>query len=258
MYNTEDLGNSIMTIRYKLVFVGDINVGKTSVMNRFINNEFSGEYDVNKINYIIKIISFFTQATIGVDFATKNIEYKDNSIKLQIWDSAGQERYKALIPSYVRGASIVLIIYDVSNKNTFTNVITWINFIKQVNTDDSLLVLCGNKVDLPRQVSTSEGKILAEKEKMLFFETSAKNDTGVNHMMYSCISQLPFFEQFQVDRDTLIQELSTNNVKNTEGGIFEIDIDKNSKSNNNNNEQNNTNIVLTKKNNEVKKKGCGC
>ena len=84
-----------------------------------------------------------------MDFATKTIEYKGNSLKLQIWDSAGQERYKALIPSYVRGASIVFIVYDVTNKNTFTNVITWINFIKQVNTDASYLVLCGNKIDLP-------------------------------------------------------------------------------------------------------------
>ena len=94
-----------------------------------------------------------------MDFATKTIEYKGNSLKLQIWDSAGQERYKALIPSYVRGASIVFIVYDVTNKNTFTNVITWINFIKQVNTDESYLVLCGNKIDMPRQVSTNEGKL---------------------------------------------------------------------------------------------------
>ena len=197
------------------------------------------------------------QATIGVDFATKTIEYKDNSIKLQIWDSAGQERYKALIPSYVRGASIIFILYDVSNKNTFTNVITWINFIKQVNTDDSVLVLCGNKIDLARQVSTSEGKILADKENMIFFETSAKNATGVSNMMYTCIAQLPFFEQFQVEKESLIQELANNNSKNTEGGIFEIDVDKNNNYSGGNAE-NSSNIVLNKKNIVDEKKGCGC
>ena len=255
MYNTEDLGSSIMTIRYKLVFVGDINVGKTSVMNRFINDEFSGEYDVNQF-YNLTFILYFLQATIGVDFATKTIEYKDNSIKLQIWDSAGQERYKALIPSYVRGASIIFILYDVSNKNTFTNVITWINFIKQVNTDDSVLVLCGNKIDLARQVSTSEGKILAEKENMIFFETSAKNATGVSNMMYTCIAQLPFFEQFQVEKESLIQDLANNNNKNTEGGIFEIDVEKNN--NYTGNAENSSNIVLNKKNIENEKKKCGC
>ena len=255
MYNTEDLGSSIMTIRYKLVFVGDINVGKTSVMNRFINDEFSGEYDVNQF-YNLTFILYFLQATIGVDFATKTIEYKDNSIKLQIWDSAGQERYKALIPSYVRGASIIFILYDVSNKNTFTNVITWINFIKQVNTDDSVLVLCGNKIDLARQVSNSEGKILAEKENMIFFETSAKNATGVSNMMYTCIAQLPFFEQFQVEKESLIQDLANNNNKNTEGGIFEIDVEKNN--NYTGNAENSSNIILNKNNIENEKKKCGC
>ena len=171
------------------------------------------------------------QPTIGVDFATKTIEYKDHSLKLQIWDSAGQERYKALIPSYVRGASIIFIVYDVSNKSSFTNLITWINFIKQVNTDESMLVLCGNKIDLTRQVSTNDGKILAEKEKVLFFETSAKNSININHMIFSCIANLPFFEQFADDKDNIIQELENNNTKTTEPGIFEIDIEKNNELN---------------------------
>ena len=161
----------------------------------------------------------------------------------------------------MRGASIIFILYDVSNKNSFTNVITWINFIKQVNTEESILVLCGNKIDLNREVSTSEGKILAEKEKMLFFETSAKNSTGVNNMMYTCISQLPFFEPFQVDKQVLIQELEKNNAKNTEAGIFEIDIDKNQNQNQNQiiNQDNSSHFVLNKKTEEpVKKKKCGC
>ena len=161
----------------------------------------------------------------------------------------------------MRGASIIFILYDVSNKNSFTNLITWINFIKQVNTEESILVLCGNKIDLNREVPTSEGKILAEKEKMLFFETSAKNSTGVNNMMYSCISQLPFFEPFQVDKQVLIQELEKNNAKNTEAGIFEIDIDKNQNQNQNQiiNQDNSSHFALNKKIEEpVKKKKCGC
>ena len=104
--NEEELSTSIMAIRYKIVFVGDICVGKTSIMNRFISNEFQEEYDVNIFNFIFIII---IQATIGVDFSTKMINFRNNSIKLQIWDSAGQERYKALIPSYVRGAAIIYL-----------------------------------------------------------------------------------------------------------------------------------------------------
>ena len=173
-----------------------------------------------------------------------------------MWDSAGLERYRALIPSYVRGASIIFIIYDVSSKESFSNLGTWINFIKQVNTDNSMMVLCGNKIDLPRQVSTSEGKILADKEKMIFFETSAKESTGVSNMMYTCISQLPFFESFQVEKEALIQELAKVNSNKTEGGIFEIDVDKNN--NSVVNAQNASNIVLSKNNIDDEKKKCTC
>ena len=102
------------------------------------------------------------------------IEFRDNSIKLQIWDSAGQERYKALIPSYVRGASIIFIIYDISDIKTFNNLETWINFIKQVNTDESLLILCGNKNDLERQVNYKDGYELAQKNGMLFLKLQPK------------------------------------------------------------------------------------
>ena len=91
------------------------------------------------------------------------IEFRNNSIKLQIWDSAGQERYKALIPSYVRGAAIIFIIYDLSDNNSFVNTEQWINFIKQVNTDESLLILCGNKSDLQRKITYKEGYELAQK-----------------------------------------------------------------------------------------------
>jgi Ras-related protein Rab-6A len=100
---TDDMSSengSVSTVRNKIVFVGDVYVGKTSVMCRFIENKFKETYD----------------STVGVDFFSKPINYKGKTLVLQIWDSAGQERYKSLIPSYVRGASIIFIIYDVSSK----------------------------------------------------------------------------------------------------------------------------------------------
>ena len=142
------------------------------------------------------------------------IEFRDNSIKLQIWDSAGQERYKALIPSYVRGAAIIFIIYDISDQKTFLNIETWINFIKQVNTDESLLILCGNKNDLDRQVNYKDGYELAQKNGMMFFETSAKKPTNINLMMLTAISKLPFFSQFEIEPENLIKELENVNCKN--------------------------------------------
>ena len=92
-----------------------------------------------------------------------------------MWDSAGLERYRALIPSYVRGASIIYILYDISSRDSFNNLSNWIKFIKEVNTDNSMIVLCGNKLDLVMQFSTKEGQDLAHKENMKFFETSAKS-----------------------------------------------------------------------------------
>jgi small GTP-binding protein len=103
---TDDMSSengSVSTVRNKIVFVGDVYVGKTSVMCRFIENKFKETYD----------------STVGVDFFSKPINYKGKTLVLQIWDSAGQERYKSLIPSYVRGASIIFIIYDVSSKRKY-------------------------------------------------------------------------------------------------------------------------------------------
>ena len=180
------------------------------------------------------------------------IEFRDNSIKLQIWDSAGQERYKALIPSYVRGAAIVFIIYDISDQKSFINVENWINFIKQVNTDESLLVLCGNKNDLERQVNYKEGFELAQKNGMLFFETSAKNRNNIDLMMFTTIAQLPFFSQFQIDKDELIKELQTLN-SNFGNIIEEKNEDLQIKEDDNNNNAQPTKILIRKK-----KKNCAC
>ena len=128
-----------------------------------------------------------------------------------MWDSAGLERYRALIPSYVRGAALIFIIYDISSKDSFINLQNWINFIKQVNTDNAMIVLCGNKIDLERRVTTQEGKTLANKEQMLFF------------VMYSAIAELPFFEQYnEGNKDDLVKELEGVNYKKSQNSIYDI------------------------------------
>jgi small GTP-binding protein len=124
--------SSITVSRHKIVFVGDVNVGKTSIMNRFIEGKFSNQYD----------------PSIGVDFHAKTIHFRDEQLKLQFWDSAGQEKYKSLIPSYVRGASFIFIIFDKSSKASFVSLTNWIKFIKNIRAENALLILCGNKIDL--------------------------------------------------------------------------------------------------------------
>ena len=148
--------------------------------------------------------------------------------------------------------------FDVSKKNTFINVTNWIRFIKQINTEESILILCGNKIDLPREVSANEGKNLAEKENMFYFETSAKNGDGINNMMYTCIALLPFFEQFKItNNEDLIQELmQTNSNNNNKGKIITVNqnreyIEKTSKYS--------SNIVIIKQNSKKNnKKKCTC
>ena len=134
-----------------------------------------------------------------------------------MWDSAGQERYKSLIPSYVRGASVIFVVYD-SNSNiiiieepeTFASVPNWISFIK--NIENPLIVLCSNKIDLENNVEPGEAEKLATKEGLSFFEVSAKTGLNVKKMFFSIVSELPFFEQFSVNnKNKLINELENEN-----------------------------------------------
>jgi len=99
--NTDfSIDSSVITTRFKIVVLGDVSVGKSSIISRFVDNKFKGDYE----------------PSIGVDFASKSIKYKDRIIKLQIWDTAGQEKYKSLIPSYIRGSNIIFLIYDITSK----------------------------------------------------------------------------------------------------------------------------------------------
>lgn len=94
-------------VRYKIVFVGDVSVGKTSLMKRVVTNKFEDTYE----------------PSVGIDFFSKKISYKGKNIKLQIWDSAGQEKYKGLIPAYIRGSSLVFVVYDVNSKLILIKII---------------------------------------------------------------------------------------------------------------------------------------
>ena len=127
------------------------------------------------------------------------------------------------------------------------NIETWINFIKQVNTDESLLILCGNKNDLERQINYKEGFELAQKNDMLFFETSAKTGNNIDLMMFTAIARLSFFSQFQIDKDSLIKELQKLNSKNDENNKEEKNDDLKIIDENNNNVQIIKTVVRKKK-----------
>ena len=190
----DSVDNSISVTRHKVIFIGDANTGKTSIINRIIDNPFNDTYEVS----------------IGIDFMSKNIRFRGQNIKIQIWDSAGQEKYKGLIPSYVRNSSLVFIVYDISNRTSFENVQNWINFVK--NIEKTTMILCGNKIDLNREVEIKEGKELAEREGIKFFECSAKTNENIKNMFYGSIAILPTFGVYEEsERDNLVKELLEEN-----------------------------------------------
>ena len=117
---------------------------------------------------------------------------------------------------------MIFIVYDISDRNSFKNITVWISFIKSVNKDSSILVLVGNKTDLKREISQNEAKELAKKENMIFFEVSAKNGDNIENMFYSCITELPFFSQLDIeDKPKFIQELIKLNKNRNSSNLLE-------------------------------------
>ncbi len=142
------------------------------------------------------------EASIGVDFFSKTIKYKGKTIKLQIWDSAGQEKFRSLIPNYIRGSSLVFIVYDITNRKSFENLQSWIDFVN--NIENSNIVILANKIDLEnqRQVQTEEGQKFCTEKNYDFFEVSAKEDNNLNNMLFNSVAGLPFFLSINTDGAT--------------------------------------------------------
>jgi Ras-related protein Rab-6A len=229
----DSVDNSISVTRHKIIFVGDAATGKTSIINRIIDNPFNDTYEVS----------------IGIDFMSKNIRFRGQNIKIQIWDSAGQEKYKGLIPSYVRNSSIVFIVYDISNRSSFDNIPNWISFVK--NIEKTTMILCGNKNDLDRDVNKNEAEELAKREGLLFFECSAKTNENIKNMFYSSIAGLSTFGIYdQQEKENLIRELLEENGGEDfqEGGVNQDLVNQPPTKMNINGEVPNIN----------KKRSCGC
>ncbi|KAG6392755.1 hypothetical protein SASPL_146981 [Salvia splendens] len=166
--------------KYKLVFLGDQSVGKTSIITRFMYDKFDTTY----------------QATIGIDFLSKTMYHEDRTIRLQLWDTAGQERFRSLIPSYIRDSSVAVIAYDVANRQSFLNTSKWIEEVRTERGGDVIIVLVGNKTDLveKRQVSIEEGNIKAHESGVMFVETSAKAGFNIKPLFRKIAAALPGME----------------------------------------------------------------
>jgi len=118
--------------KFKLVFLGEQSVGKTSLITRFMYDTFDGNY----------------QATIGIDFLSKTMYLDDRTVRLQLWDTAGQERFRSLIPSYIRDSSVAIVVYDVTNRESFQSTSKWVEDVRAERGNDVIIALVGNKTDL--------------------------------------------------------------------------------------------------------------
>ncbi|KAG7033618.1 Ras-related protein RABH1b [Cucurbita argyrosperma subsp. argyrosperma] len=192
--------------KYKLVFLGDQSVGKTSIITRFMYDKFDNTYQM-----------FFSmhqlEATIGIDFLSKTMYLEDRTVRLQLWDTAGQERFRSLIPSYIRDSSVAVIVFDVASRQTFVNTSKWIEEVRTERGSDVIIVLVGNKTDLVekrslvwhvvspfshccigRQVSVEEGEAKARELNVMFIETSAKAGFNIKALFRKIAAALPGME----------------------------------------------------------------
>ncbi|CAG5989927.1 unnamed protein product, partial [Menidia menidia] len=191
-----EFGNPLR--KFKLVFLGEQSVGKTSLITRFMYDSFDNTY----------------QATIGIDFLSKTMYLEDRTIRLQLWDTAGQERFRSLIPSYIRDSAaavvvrlqlwdtagqerfrslipsyirdstIAVVVYDITNLNSFQQTSKWIDDVRTERGSDVIIMLVGNKTDLAdkRQVSVEAAERKARELNVMYIETSAKAGYNVKQI----------------------------------------------------------------------------
>lgn len=155
--------------QFKLLLVGDSSVGKSSIILRFVENLFDGD----------------SGCTIGVDFKVKYTLAGGKRLKLTVWDTAGQDRFRTLVSAYYRNAHGVILVYDVCNRASFANITDWLKEVKTYSTySDVVMLLIGNKTDLATQraVSTADGEDFARTHGMLFMECSAKTRDGIHQV----------------------------------------------------------------------------
>jgi len=167
--------------RTKIVLLGDQSVGKTSLITRFMYDTFDNTY----------------QATIGIDFLSKTLYLDDRTVRLQLWDTAGQERFRSLIPSYIRDSTVAIVVFDITNRQSFLSTSKWIDDVRSERGNDVMVVLVGNKADLSdkRQVTLEEATAKSQKLNIMFMETSAKAGHNVKSLFKKIAMSLPGMEK---------------------------------------------------------------
>merc|ERR1711934_965264 len=164
-------------VQFKLVLLGDSAVGKSSLVLRFVRGQFF-EYQ---------------ESTIGAAFLTQNVSLNDYTVKFEIWDTAGQERYHSLAPMYYRGAAAAVVVYDITNADSFARAKSWVKELQRQGSPNIVIALAGNKCDLAtkRKVELSEASEYAKDNGLFLMETSAKTALNVEELFKAIAKKLP-------------------------------------------------------------------
>ena len=169
-----------MNTKCKIVLLGSPDVGKTAFSNRYVNNIFKNMYD----------------STIGAIFMTKTVNYKDNIINCEIWDTAGQERYRSIIPLYYRNANIIIIMFDLSNPDSYESALKWDEELNKYGSDDIIKVIVGNKLDLYDNNNKYDK----------YFKISVKDNKNIKNLMDKIFSEY-------IKIQSITNELILNNLQ---------------------------------------------
>ena len=181
---------------FKVLLIGNSDVGKSSLILRYVDQIWNDVF----------------VPTIGVDFKVKSLEVDKKLVKMQIWDTAGQERFRNVISSYFKGAHGILLIYDITAKDSFKELENWLGEVERNANSQVLKILIGNKCDLEdrREISKDEGEAFAMRNGMQFMETSAKLNTNVN-------------EAFEALAKIMVESSNKRNVINFEKKTIKVD-----------------------------------
>mmetsp|Transcript_5867 Transcript_5867/g.6758 ORF Transcript_5867/g.6758 Transcript_5867/m.6758 type:complete len:194 (+) Transcript_5867:101-682(+) len=162
---------------FKLVLLGDAAVGKSCLVVRFVRDEF---YE-------------FQEPTIGAAFLTQTVALDDATVKFEIWDTAGQERYRSLAPMYYRGAAAAIVVYDITDPDSFAGAKSWVKELQRRGDPNVIIALAGNKADLEarRKITQEDAETYAEQNGILHLNTSAKDGTNVKSLFVEIAKRLP-------------------------------------------------------------------
>ena len=167
----------------KVILIGDSGVGKTNIMSKYLKNQFMEN----------------SKATVGVEFGSKLFNHQGHKIKAQIWDTAGQEKYKAITGAYYKGCKGAFVVYDITKKETFESVEKWVNDLKVTGDPKITVLLIGNKSDLEdrREVSKEQGEEKAKSTGCAFMETSALSGNNIEKAFETMVKEI--YEKFSND-----------------------------------------------------------